>query len=118
MKLSNGFDLAAQLLAIFTRYAARHFDTFQVLSRRYCFSLISVALFCAKLVHLYSHRHSLLPTKFVAWGTTFFFQDVFVILLARGLTQDFRWKWAQTLTTMLAIGIRYVDQPGGEITEY
>lgn len=108
MKFSNGTGLAAQYLAIFADYAARHFETFQVVSRRYCFTLIAVALCCAKLVHLHSHARSLLPTKFLAWGATFFFQDAVVILLARGLTQNFRWKWAQIMTTALAIGIRYV----------
>ena len=113
MKFSNRVNLVAQFLTIFVRYAAQHYDTFQVISRRYCFALIAVALFCAKLVHLFSHRHSLLPAKFVAWGLTFFFQDVIIILLARGLTRNFRQKWAQILTTILAIGIRYVAKFAG-----
>lgn len=108
MKSSNGssLDTAAQYLAIFIQYAGRHFDTFQVVSRRYAFTLIALALCCAKLVHLYSHRNSLLPSKFLAWGVTFFFQDVVVIFLARGLTRNFRRKWVQIITTILAIGIR------------
>lgn len=109
MKLLHGVRLAAQFLVTFIQYVGRHFEAFLVLTRRYFFTVLAVSLSCAKLVHLFSHRHSLLPVKFLIWGTTFFFQDVIVILLVRLLTQNYRWKWAQILSTVLAICTGYVE---------
>lgn len=106
MTLADGCDLAARLVGIVAGYVAQHFDALQRAVRRYCFAIIFTTLCCAKLLHLYSHRRSLLLSQFLLWGPTFFLQDIIFILLARILFQHVQWKWARIATTVISILIR------------
>ena len=59
-------------------------------SRRYFYALAFWSILCAKLLHLYAHLHSLPPAKFFIWGSTFFFQDVVILLFLRTCVQKIR----------------------------
>lgn len=113
MKLLDRVSLAPQIFRTLIKNAghAQRFGKFQVWIQQYCFTVIFVALCVAKVVHLCAHRHSLLPSKFLLWGATFFIQDALVILFARILTQPYRRKWVQVATTLLAIALRYDWNP-------
>ena len=78
-----------------------------LVSRRYCFSVTFVSIFAAKLVHLYSHIHSLPPFKFFLWGATFFVQDLILILLQRILTQEEPWSIPRVIAAVVATLLRY-----------
>lgn len=109
MKLPDRFSLAPQIFRTFIKNAgyAQRFGKFQAGIQRYCFAVTFIALCIAKVVHLYAHRHSLLPSKFLLWGPTFFIQDAIVILFARLLTRNYRQKWVQVATTLAAVAMRY-----------
>lgn len=62
-------------------------DVVADVSRRYFFTLAFISLFFAKLLHLYAHLRSLTFTKALVWGSTFFFQDVVLLLLVRIFAQ-------------------------------
>ena len=114
MKLSERISLAPQTFTTFIKYAryGQRFGKFQVGLQRYCFTVTFLALCLAKAIHLFAHRHSLVPDKFLLWGATFFIQDALVIVLSRVLTQNYRRRWIQISTTLGAIALRYVvDTP-------
>lgn len=112
MKLSDRISLAPQTFRTFINYAGygHRFGKFQVGLQRYCFTVTFLALCIAKVVHLFAHRHSLTPDKFLIWGATFFIQDALVIIFARVLAQNFRRRWTQISTTVAAIALRYVAE--------
>ncbi|KAF4974193.1 hypothetical protein FZEAL_8871 [Fusarium zealandicum] len=49
----------------------------------FLFALFFVSVVSAKLLHLYIHVHSIAAIDFVVYLPTFFFQDVFLVCLAR-----------------------------------
>ncbi|KAJ5676155.1 hypothetical protein N7462_009052 [Penicillium macrosclerotiorum] len=61
----------------------RTLNAFWDFSRCYFYVLAFWSLVCSKVLHLYAHLHSLPTPKFFAWGLTFFFQDVVVLLFLR-----------------------------------
>lgn len=60
------------------------------LSRRQVYALTCWSLLSAKGLHLYAHLHSIPPSQFFLWGSTFFFQDFVLLLLLRILAQRCR----------------------------
>src|SRR5699024_6416622 len=112
-KLSDRFSLAPQIFRTFIKNAsyAQRFGKFQAGIQRYCVAVIFIALCISKAVHLFAHRHSLLPSKFLLWVATFFIQDAIVVLIARLLARNYRQKWVQVATTLAAVAMRYDFSP-------
>ncbi|PYH85837.1 sulfatase domain protein [Aspergillus uvarum CBS 121591] len=105
MKLVN-LNPARCCLAAWVRLRAspfEAFDHFWDFTRRYFFALTLMAMFGAKLLHLYAHIHSLPPSKFLLWGVTFFCQDVVLVLLVRILTQKLPWRSVAAISALIVI---------------
>ncbi|KKK23467.1 hypothetical protein ARAM_003971 [Aspergillus rambellii] len=69
-------------------------------SRKYWFSLLFLSVVVAKLIHLYSHRKSLSWPQFLAWGPTFFLQDLICIALFWALTRQYERKWVRVAAVL------------------
>ncbi|KAJ6183905.1 hypothetical protein N7519_005206 [Penicillium mononematosum] len=72
-------------------------------SRKFWFSLLFIAVICAKILHIYSHLNSLPLGQLVIWGPTFFLQDVVCILLTHGLCADHQRRWARVIAASLVV---------------
>lgn len=108
MKLVN-LNPARCCLAAWVRLRAsplEAFDHFWDFTRRYFFALTLMAMFGAKLLHLYAHIHSLPPSKFLLWGVTFFCQDVVLVLLVRILTQKLPWRSVAAIFAVIVVPFR------------
>ncbi|KAJ5151281.1 uncharacterized protein N7482_010533 [Penicillium canariense] len=81
------FSSLSHLIHQFYLFPCRTLEAFWDFSRCYFYALAFWSLFCAKFLHLYAHIHSLPPSKLVAWGITFYFQDVVILLLLRVFAQ-------------------------------
>ncbi|KAJ5157655.1 uncharacterized protein N7482_008755 [Penicillium canariense] len=81
--------------------AATNWDS----SKKFWFSFLTVATFCAKVLHIYAHCDSIPATKLMLWGPTFFVQDVIFLLIAFALTRAFQPKWLRyTASTAIIFG--------------
>ncbi|KAJ5559068.1 hypothetical protein N7535_009067 [Penicillium sp. DV-2018c] len=74
-------------------------------SRKYCFSLLFIAVICAKLLHIYSHLNSLPVSQLLIWGPTFFLQDVLCIMITFGLCANFESRWMRALAALVVIPV-------------
>ena len=63
------------------------------ISRKFWFGFLTIAIICAKLLHVYAHADSVPLGKLILWGPTFFVQDIIFLLLAFALTRDFERRW-------------------------
>lgn len=79
-------------------------------SRCYFYALAFWSLFSAKFLHLYAHLHSLPASKLFAWGITFYFQDVVILLLLRVFVQKShtRSRCRVALDVLVVVPFRYV----------
>ena len=82
-------------------------DFFWGFSRRFFFTLTFFSLFTAKILHLYAHLNSIPRAKFVAWGITFFFQDVIILLFFRIFVQRLPWRPVAMAAALIVIPFRY-----------
>ncbi|EHA20314.1 hypothetical protein CBS63078_11123 [Aspergillus niger] len=103
MKLSNPLRRCGPALQRLRTSPGEFFDYTWEFTRRYFFTVSFIALFGAKLLHLYAHIHSLPPPKFILWGSTFFFQDVILTLLIRFFTQKFHWRTVALLSALVIV---------------
>ncbi|CAI7613677.1 unnamed protein product [Penicillium glandicola] len=82
--------------AIFALKVARspqdHLDRGWEASRAYLFSVIFISLLLSKAFHIYVHLNVLTALSLLAWGPTFFFLDVLLILGARSLARSYEWR--------------------------
>lgn len=88
---------------------SRWFDVFWPASRKYWFSLLFISVICAKALRIYSHLNSLTLDRFLLWGSTFFLQDIFCILIAQFLCQKFHSRWVRVFVALVTILARYVN---------
>ncbi|CDM31346.1 hypothetical protein DTO013E5_8 [Penicillium roqueforti] len=79
------------------------FDHCWPVSRRYWFSLLFIAVICAKILHIYSHLNSLSPGELMIWGPTFFLQDVVCVSFAHILCADYQRRWARVIAALLVV---------------
>jgi hypothetical protein len=88
----------------------RTLEAFWDFSRCYFYALAFWSLFCAKVLHLYAHLHSLPASKLFAWGVTFYFQDVVILLLLRVFVQKShsRSRCRVALDVLVVVPFRYV----------
>ncbi|RDW79111.1 sulfatase domain protein [Aspergillus mulundensis] len=106
MRTVHQLKLYRNCLSVWNRLRsspAVFFDVFWDWTRRFFFTLSFLALFSAKLLHLYAHLHSLPASKFLTWAITFFTQDVACTLLIRIFTQKFPWRWLDALAAVVII---------------
>lgn len=83
------------------------FDHCWPASRKYWFSLLFIAVICAKILHIYSHLNSLPLGQLIVWGPTFFLQDVVCIFLTHSLCADYQHRWARAIVALLVVPTRY-----------
>lgn len=81
----------------------RTLDIFWELARCYFYALAFWSLFTAKVLHLYAHVYSLPVGEFLAWGITFFFQDVVILLLLRVVAQRSRTRLLAALGAFVLV---------------
>ncbi|CAI7649230.1 unnamed protein product [Penicillium crustosum] len=79
------------------------FDHCWPASRKYWFSLLFIAVICAKILHIYSHLNSLPLGQLIVWGPTFFLQDVVCIFLTHSLCADYQHRWARAIVALLVV---------------
>ncbi|KAJ5132869.1 hypothetical protein N7448_007027 [Penicillium atrosanguineum] len=79
------------------------FDVYWPASRQYWFSLLFISVICAKALRIYSHLNSLTLDRFLLWGSTFFLQDIFCILIAQFLCQDFYSRGVRVFVALVTI---------------
>ncbi|PWY69107.1 alkaline phosphatase-like protein [Aspergillus heteromorphus CBS 117.55] len=103
MKLLNPLRRCSPALHRLRASPADVFDHAWEFTRRYFFAVSFMALFGAKLLHLYAHIHSLPASKFFTWGITFFFQDVVLTLLIRYFTQKFHWRSVAAVSALVIV---------------
>ncbi|PYH96916.1 sulfatase domain protein [Aspergillus ellipticus CBS 707.79] len=103
MKLFNPLRRCSPALHRLRSSPADAFDHTWEFTRRYFFTVSVMALFGAKLLHLYAHIHSLPSSKFLLWGVTFFFQDVVLTLLIRYFTQKFQWRSVAAASALVIV---------------
>ncbi|RAL04241.1 sulfatase domain protein [Aspergillus ibericus CBS 121593] len=103
MKLLNPLRRCGPALQRLRTSPGDFFDYTWEFTRRYFFTVSFIALFGAKLLHLYAHIHSLPPPKFMLWGTTFFFQDAILTLLIRFFTHKFHWRSVAALSALVIV---------------
>ncbi|PWY67599.1 alkaline phosphatase-like protein [Aspergillus sclerotioniger CBS 115572] len=103
MKLLNPLRRCGPALQRLRTSPGDFFDYTWEFTRRYFFTVSFIALFGAKLLHLYAHIHSLPPPKFFLWGPTFFFQDVILTLLIRFFTHKFHWRSVAALSALVIV---------------
>ncbi|OOF98421.1 hypothetical protein ASPCADRAFT_205657 [Aspergillus carbonarius ITEM 5010] len=103
MKLLNPLRRCGPALQRLRTSPGDFFDYTWEFTRRYFFTVSFIALFGAKLLHLYAHIHSLPPPKFFLWGATFFFQDVILTLLIRFFTHKFHWRSIAALSALVIV---------------
>lgn len=84
----------------------RTLDVFWELARCYFYTLAFWSLFTAKILHLYAHLYSLPVGEFLIWGTTFFFQDVVMLLLLRIVAQKSRTRFLASLGALVLVPFR------------
>ncbi|XHG02953.1 hypothetical protein AWENTII_006272 [Aspergillus wentii] len=72
-------------------------------SRKYWFALLFIAIFSAKVLHVYSHLSSLPLPQLLVWGPTFFVQDVLCIFVCWGLCRNFHNKWVRISAALVAV---------------
>ncbi|KAJ5611205.1 hypothetical protein N7510_007924 [Penicillium lagena] len=96
-------------------------------SRKYWFSLLFNAIVAAKLLHIYSHLHSLPWDRFVAWGPTLFLQDALFLILCWCCCRNFQPQWMRfgavavvvplslAISCMAAANISFYFSTGAEI---
>ena len=106
MKLFNPLRRCGPAMQRLRTSPGEFFDYTWEFTRRYFFTVSFIALFGAKLLHLYAHIHSLPPPKFFLWGSTFFFQDVILTLLIRFVTQKFHWRTVALLSALVIVPFR------------
>ena len=66
-------------------------------SRKFWFAYLTIAIICAKCLHLYAYGDSVAIGKLILWGPTFFVQDAIFLLLAFALTRIYERKWITIL---------------------
>ncbi|KAJ5479838.1 hypothetical protein N7530_005347 [Penicillium desertorum] len=79
------------------------FDHCWPISRKFWFSLLFIAVICAKILHIYSHLTSLPLGQLIVWVPTFFLQDVVCILLTHSLCADYQRRWARVIAALLVV---------------
>ncbi|KAJ5813065.1 hypothetical protein N7447_010088 [Penicillium robsamsonii] len=79
------------------------FDHCWPASSKYWFSLLFIAVICAKCLHIYSHLNSLPLGQLMIWGPTFFLQDVVCIMLTHSLCVDYQRRWTRVIAALLVI---------------
>ena len=110
--------------ALITRFGGKAispsfwFDHYWPISRKYWFSLLFIAVICAKILHIYSHLNSLPVGQLIIWGPTFFLQDVVCILLTHSLCADHQRRWARVIAALLAVPARYEHGFGAHVRHH
>lgn len=76
------------------------------IARKFWFSFTFIAVLCAKSLHIYAHWDAVPLKKLSLWGSTFFLQDFFFLLLAYAFTQNFERKIARIAAGIVVVPTR------------
>lgn len=99
-RLRGKLESAAIFAIKVARSPQAHLDRGWTASRAYLFSVIFISLLLSKAFHIYVHLNALTVLSLVAWGPTFFFLDILLILGARSLARSYEWRTTRDLAAV------------------
>jgi hypothetical protein len=102
-KLESGVIVALTV----ARSPQAHLDRGWTAYRAYLFSIIFISILLSKAFHIYVHLNSLTVLSLFAWGPTFFFLDILLILGARGLARSYEWRTLRDIAAVFTVLFRY-----------
>lgn len=99
-RLRGKLESAAIFAVKVARSPQAHLDRGWEASRAYFFSVIFISLLLSKAFHIYVHLDALTVLSLLAWGPTFFFLDILLILGARSLARSYEWRTTRDLAAV------------------
>ncbi|KAJ5493777.1 Alkaline phosphatase-like alpha/beta/alpha [Penicillium fimorum] len=102
-RLRGKLESAAAVALTVARSPQAHLDRGWTACRAYFFSIIFISILFSKIFHIYVHLNSLTVLSLLAWGPTFFFLDIVLVLGARGVARSYEWRSFRDIAALCTV---------------